>query len=136
MRARLTHTFDYRYSAPVFLGPHRFCLKPRGHGFQRLLHFHLAVTPGAVPLYPLVAASGDEILRARFEGSTEQLPGAGDQRCGDPAAPGPGQPAWRTRSRCCPTRWATSTAICWARWRAGCPMASTTPPRWTWPRRR
>ena len=45
MRARLIHTFHYRYSAPVFLGPHRFCLKPRGHGFQRLLHFQLAISP-------------------------------------------------------------------------------------------
>ena len=73
MRARLTHTFDYHYSAPVFLGPHRFCLKPRGHGFQRLLHFHLAISPDPSMLYPLVAASGDEILRARFEGSTDHF---------------------------------------------------------------
>ena len=71
MRARITHTFDYRYSAPVFLGPHRFCLKPRGHGFQRLLHFQLAITPEPSLLYPLVAASGDEILRARFDGGTD-----------------------------------------------------------------
>ncbi|MBD2549162.1 transglutaminase family protein [Microcystis elabens FACHB-917] len=70
MRARITHTFDYHYSAPVFLGPHRFCLKPRGHGFQRLLQFHLAVTPEPSRFYPLLAASGDEILRARFTGST------------------------------------------------------------------
>jgi Bacterial transglutaminase-like N-terminal region. len=28
MRARVTHTLTYRYSAPVLLGPHRFCLKP------------------------------------------------------------------------------------------------------------
>jgi transglutaminase-like putative cysteine protease len=73
MRARLTHTFNYHYSAPVFLGPHRFCLKPRGHGFQRLLHFHLAISPDPSLLYPLVAASGDEILRARFEGSTDHF---------------------------------------------------------------
>ncbi len=71
MRARVTHTFTYRYSAPVLLGPHRFCLKPRGHGFQRLLHFHLEITPEPSTLYPLVAASGDEILRARFNGGTD-----------------------------------------------------------------
>ncbi len=71
MRARVSHTFTYRYSAPVLLGPHRFCLKPRGHGFQRLLDFQLAVTPEPGRLYPLVAASGDEILRARFSGATE-----------------------------------------------------------------
>ncbi|HYP03786.1 MAG TPA: transglutaminase N-terminal domain-containing protein, partial [Cyanobium sp.] len=44
MRARITHTLSYRYSAPILLGPHRFCLKPRGHGFQRLLHFQLSIT--------------------------------------------------------------------------------------------
>jgi putative membrane protein len=39
MRARVTHTFTYRYSDPVLLGPHRFCLRPRPHGFQRLIDF-------------------------------------------------------------------------------------------------
>ena len=71
MRARLSHTLTYRYSAPVLLGPHRFCLKPRGHGFQRLLEFDLSITPEPSYLYPLLAASGDEILRARFCGSTD-----------------------------------------------------------------
>jgi transglutaminase-like putative cysteine protease len=71
MRARVNHTFTYRYSAPVLLGPHRFCLKPRGHGFQRLLDFQLAISPEPGRLYPLVAASGDEILRARFSGAAE-----------------------------------------------------------------
>lgn len=73
MRARVTHSFTYRYSAPVLLGPHRFCLKPRGHGFQRLLHFYFTITPEPAVLYPLLAASGDEILRARFSGSTDIL---------------------------------------------------------------
>ena len=71
MRARVIHTFTYRYSAPVLLGPHRFCLKPRGHGFQRLLDFQLAISPEPGRLYPLVAASGDEILRARFSGAAD-----------------------------------------------------------------
>jgi transglutaminase-like putative cysteine protease len=71
MRARITHTLSYRYSAPVLLGPHRFCLQPRGHGFQRLLSFSCSITPEPAQLYALVAASGDEILRARFEGSSE-----------------------------------------------------------------
>lgn len=71
MRARVTHSLRYRYSAPVLLGPHRFCLKPRGHGFQRLLAFDLAITPEPASLYPLLAASGDEILRARFNGATD-----------------------------------------------------------------
>jgi transglutaminase-like putative cysteine protease len=71
MRARITHTLSYRYSAPVLLGDHRFCLQPRGHGFQRLLSFACHITPEPDHLYALVAASGDEILRARFLGSTD-----------------------------------------------------------------
>ena len=73
MRARIQHTLTYRYSAPVLLGPHRFCLKPRGHGFQRLLDFQLTISPQPDWLYPLVAASGDEILRARFLGDTDHF---------------------------------------------------------------
>ena len=73
MRALITHSLHYRYSAPILLGPHRFCLKPRGHGFQRLMHFELAITPEPDTLYPLMAASGDEILRARFLGSTDRF---------------------------------------------------------------
>jgi transglutaminase-like putative cysteine protease len=73
MRARVTHTLTYRYSAPVLLGPHRFCLKPRGHGFQKLVDFRLEISPEPSRLYPLVAASGDEILRARFEGGSDQF---------------------------------------------------------------
>ena len=71
MRARITHSLRYSYSAPVLLGPHRFCLKPRGHGFQRLLAFDLSITPDPSSLYPLLAASGDEILRARFSAGTD-----------------------------------------------------------------
>ena len=71
MRARITHSLRYKYSAPVLLGPHRFCLKPRGHGFQRLLAFDLSITPEPSSLYPLLAASGDEILRARFSAGTD-----------------------------------------------------------------
>ena len=73
MRALLNHTLNYRYSAPILLGPHRFCLKPRGHGFQKLVHFELSITPEPDILYPLLAASGDEILRARFLGSTDRF---------------------------------------------------------------
>ena len=73
MRARLIHSLDYRYTEPVLLGPHRFCLKPRGHGFQRLLDFRLDIAPEPSTFYPLVAASGDEILRARFTGATERF---------------------------------------------------------------
>jgi len=71
MRARLIHRFDYRYTKPVVLGPHRFCLRPRPHGFQRLIDFKLEITPEPSQLYELMAAGGDTITRARFLQETE-----------------------------------------------------------------
>jgi transglutaminase-like putative cysteine protease len=73
MRARLIHRFDYRYSKPVQLGPHRLCLRPRPHGFQRLIDFRLEVSPDPSQLYELMAAGGDTITRARFLGETDRL---------------------------------------------------------------
>ena len=71
MRARVTHTFTYHYSAPVLLGAHRFCLRPRPHGFQRLIDYRLEVSPDPSQLFDLIAAGGDTITRARFLGETE-----------------------------------------------------------------
>ena len=73
MRVRLIHRFDYRYSKPVQLGPHRFCLRPRPHGFQRLIDYRLEISPDPSQLYELMAAGGDTITRARFLGDTDRL---------------------------------------------------------------
>ena len=73
MRARIVHRLTYHYDAPVSLGDHRLCLKPRGHGFQRLLDHSLSVLPEPHQQRELLAASGDEILRLGFLGSTDQL---------------------------------------------------------------
>ncbi|MBD1194118.1 transglutaminase family protein [Vulcanococcus sp. Clear-D1] len=73
MRARLIHRFEYRYTKPVLLGPHRFCLRPRPHGFQRLIDYRLEVSPDPSQLYELMAAGGDTITRARFLGETDRL---------------------------------------------------------------
>lgn len=73
MRAQIIHRLTYRYDAPVTLGEHRLCLKPRGHGFQRLLDHSLSVLPEPCQRRELLAASGDEILRLGFLGSTDQL---------------------------------------------------------------
>lgn len=73
MRARLIHRFDYRYTKPVLLGPHRFCLRPRPHGFQRLIDFRLEISPDPSQLYELLAAGGDTITRARFLGESDHL---------------------------------------------------------------
>ena len=73
MLAELTHTLTYRYDKPVNLGEHRLCLKPRGQGHQRLLEHKLIVSPNPLHHHALVAASGDEIHRIRFQGTTDQL---------------------------------------------------------------
>jgi len=73
MRARLIHRFDYRYSEPVLLGSHRFCLRPRPHGFQRLITYGLQVSPDPSQLYALRAAGGGTIPRARFLGESDHL---------------------------------------------------------------
>ena len=51
MRARLIHRFKYSYTKPVLLGPHRFCLRPRPHGFQRLIDYRLEISPDPSQLY-------------------------------------------------------------------------------------
>ena len=56
-----------------FLGEHRLCLRPRGQGFQTLLEHQLSVLPEPEQRRELVAASGDEIQRLRFLGSTDEL---------------------------------------------------------------
>jgi len=73
MRAHIVHRLTYCYDAPVTLGEHRLCLKPRGQGFQRLLNHSLVVLPEPSQQRELLAASGDEILRLSFCGSTDRL---------------------------------------------------------------
>ena len=73
MRAFIVHRLTYLYDAPVSLGEHRLCLKPRGQGFQTLLEHQLNVLPTPHQSRELLAASGDEIQRLTFLGSTEQL---------------------------------------------------------------
>jgi hypothetical protein len=135
MRARVIHTFTYSYSAPVLLGPHRFCLKPRGQGFQRLLDFQLTISPQPGRQYPLVAASGDEIIRARFNGPCEAFSVQASSLV-ETETPPLLQACLEGNEPLLPYPWATSTGIWPAAWRAGCRMASTIQPRWTWPRRR
>ena len=73
MRAELTHCLTYRYEAPVQLGEHRLCLRPRAQGHQRLIHHTLQITPEPFHSHELLAASGDAIERVRFRGSTDLL---------------------------------------------------------------
>ena len=66
-------SLEYSYEESVQLGEHRLCIKPRSHGFQRLINFNLNISPNPKILYPLLAASGEEINRITFEGYTDAL---------------------------------------------------------------
>ena len=73
MKIKYIHNLEYSYEESVQLGEHRLCIKPRSHGFQRLINFDLNISPNPKILYPLLAASGEEINRITFEGYTYNL---------------------------------------------------------------
>ena len=73
MKIKYIHNLEYSYEELVQLGEHRLCIKPRSHGFQRLINFNLNISPNPKILYPLLAASGEEINRIIFEGYTDSL---------------------------------------------------------------
>ena len=73
MKIKYLHNLEYSYEESVQLGEHRLCIKPRSHGFQRLINFELNISPNPKILYPLLAASGEEINRITFEGHTNNL---------------------------------------------------------------
>jgi len=73
MKATITHRFDYTYSRPVELGSHRFCLRPRSDGHQRLQSFTLRISPHPSKQFTLLSASNDEVIRAWFNGCTDRL---------------------------------------------------------------
>ena len=73
MKIKYIHKLEYSYEESVQLGEHRLCIKPRSHGFQRLINFDLNISPSPKILYPLLAASGEEINRITFEGYTNNL---------------------------------------------------------------
>ena len=73
MKIKYIHKLEYSYEESVQLGEHRLCIKPRSHGYQRLLNFDLNISPNPKILYPLLAASGEEINRISFEGYTNNL---------------------------------------------------------------
>ena len=70
MKIKYIHNLEYSYEEPVQLGEHRLCIKPRSHGFQKLINFKLNISPKPQIIYPLLAASGEEINRVNFEGYT------------------------------------------------------------------
>ena len=73
MHVKISHRFVYSYSKPVQLGPHRLCLMPRSIGFQKLIQHKISFNPEPCHQFELIAAGGDQILRARFVGSTDRF---------------------------------------------------------------
>jgi len=73
MHVKISHRFVYSYSKPVQLGPHRLCLMPRSIGFQKLIQHKISFNPEPCHQFELLAAGGDQILRARFVGSTDRF---------------------------------------------------------------
>ncbi len=73
MKIKYIHNLKYSYEESVQLGEHRLCIKPRSHGFQKLINFDLNISPKPKILYPLLAASGEEINRVTFEGYANSL---------------------------------------------------------------
>ena len=73
MRIKYIHKLEYKYEDPVQLGEHRLCIKPRSNGFQKLKNFELKIIPEPEIIYPLLAASGEEINRIRFNGLIDNL---------------------------------------------------------------
>ena len=73
MKIKYIHNLEYSYEESVQLGEHRLCIKPRSHGFQKLINFDLNISPKPKILYPLLSASGEEINRITFEGYANSL---------------------------------------------------------------
>ena len=73
MHVKISHRFVYTYTKPVQLGPHRRCLMPRSIGFQKLIQHKISFNPEPCHQFELIAAGGDQILRARFVGSTDRF---------------------------------------------------------------
>ena len=73
MKIKYIHKLEYSYEEAVQLGEHRLCIRPRSHGFQRLINFDLNISPKPKILFPLISASGEEIIRITFEGCTNNL---------------------------------------------------------------
>ncbi len=73
MLFRVRHRSLYRYAAPVALAPHWLRLSPRPQGGALVLHEQIDVEPRPSRLTTVLDAEGNRVLRAVFEGRTDQL---------------------------------------------------------------
>ena len=73
MRIKYIHKLEYKYEDPVQLGEHRLCIKPRSKWIPKAKEFWIKNNSRTRNYYPLLAASGEEINRIRFNGLTDNL---------------------------------------------------------------
>ena len=71
MKFSIQHHTRYQYSSPVQLGPHVLRFHPRGDGAQRVLDYHLNVTPTPVGTNGHLDLEGNQLTQVWFEGNTE-----------------------------------------------------------------
>lgn len=70
---RVEHKTEFVYSAPVFLEPHTFRLRPRSDGAQRLRAFNIRITPEPAGVTEVVEVDGTPSIRAWFNGLLDRL---------------------------------------------------------------
>jgi transglutaminase-like putative cysteine protease len=73
MRLHVRHVTHYAYSAPVFLEPHVFRLKPPTNSTQQQVHFDLALDPAPAGRSENTDLGGNETVTAWFNGLTDHL---------------------------------------------------------------
>ena len=69
----IRHLTRYRYDQAVAFGAHRLMLRPRESYDQRVLDFHLAITPEPAELRHTHDVFGNCVSIARFEGRAQEL---------------------------------------------------------------
>ncbi len=67
------HVTRYQYSAPVFLEPHVFRLRPASNGIQNLQSFDVVVSPQPAGMAETVDSEGNPEIRCWFDGLTTSL---------------------------------------------------------------
>lgn len=73
MMLRIQHDTIYQYSRPVCLDPHRFRLRPRSDGSQRVIRFNQSIRPKPAGFSEFTDLEGNAAAEAWFEGATDQL---------------------------------------------------------------
>jgi len=70
---RVHHVTQYHYDRPVFLEPQIIRLTPRSDPNQRLTDFRIEISPEPVGLSQYLDAEGNSVVKAWFEGATQDL---------------------------------------------------------------